>query len=625
MSNGGTQYEWAKTIPCRNIKIHGFCKWEKKGCSFNHDDPSKKNGSEVKSTPQAVKPISEPMSASTTLSSDSFSGAKAGVTPSKPSILGSSPLAVQSDTADSGARKKFNIDTPSFTPTGSLVNKFADLSSKLDDIPSFSPSANVAAPASAGVPFDPQSAPIFTPGMPIGDPTYSAAEQEPFYQQTNPFPINYHLYAGQPPPHIQHHLKPHERTVADLFIPNDLREEIQKKNEESLRTISATQSGLPIHVNQYHSLCPIDQKFETSAKSFGYMSSVYKVMSNLDGKLYTMRRLENVPISSESCFRSVNKWRSLNCANVVKLYEVMTTRAFGDNSLILIYDYYPMSRNLLEAHFFKIGDKDPELITEPLLWNYLVQLTNAVSEVHKAGLAVRVFDPTKIIVTNKGRIRLSACGVYDILEASSKEGPTESFKELQARDIQGMGILIYDLAKSLVFAKVQNLSAEEGIPKLTVSDKLKDVLKKLIGNEVSLDQLQQLIAPEILSVMNGVQDSADYMEACLSREVENARLVRLFAKLDFICDRPEFVKDGSWSETGERYPIKLFRDYVFHQVDENGKPVLDLTHAINCLNKLDAGSKETILLVSPDEMSCLIVSYETLKELVEKSFRQLRS
>ncbi|KAH3665585.1 hypothetical protein OGAPHI_003772 [Ogataea philodendri] len=610
MNSGTTQYEWAKTIPCRNIKIHGYCKWEKKGCSFNHDDPSRKPNSET-------TPVSEPTSASTTFSAESVPIIKTNSGQVKTPVPNSSPLASHSETADTGARKKFNFDTPSFTPTGSMVSKFADLSSKLSDIPAFSPSSATAVPASSGLPFDPESAPIFTPGL--------QSEAEPFFQQTNPFPINYHLYAGQPPPHIHHHLKPHEKTVSDLFIPNNLREEIQRKNEESLRSISVAQSGLPIHVNQYHSLCPIDQKFETSAKSFGYVSSVYKAMSNLDGKLYTMRRLENVPITSEACFRSVSKWKSLNCANVVKLYEVMTTRAFDDNSLVLVYDYYPMSLNLLEAHFFKIGEKDPELITEPLLWSYLIQLTNALSEVHKAGLAVRIFDPTKIIVTNKGRIRLSACGVYDILEAATKESPKDTLEDLQKGDLQGMGMLLLDLAKSLVFSKVQNLGVTETIPKLTVSDKFKDVLRKLTTQDISVAQLQQIIAPEILLFTNGLQDSADYMEACLSREVENARLVRLFAKLDSICDRPEFIKDGSWSETGERYPIKLFRDYVFHQVDETGKPVLDLTHVVNCLNKLDAGVKETILLVSPDEMSCLIVSYETLRDLVEKSFRQLRS
>lgn len=44
--------------------------------------------------------------------------------------------------------------------------------------------------------------------------------------------------------------------------------------------------------------------------------------------------------------------------------------------------------------------------------------------------------------------------------------------------------------------------------------------------------------------------------------------------------------DPSWSETGDRYIIKLFRDYVFHQVNENGAPALDMVHVLTCLNKV---------------------------------------
>ena len=41
-----------------------------------------------------------------------------------------------------------------------------------------------------------------------------------------------------------------------------------------------------------------------------------------------------------------------------------------------------------------------------------------------------------------------------------------------------------------------------------------------------------------------------------------------------------------WSETGDRYIVKLFRDYVFHQVDEHGRPVINLSHVLTCLNKV---------------------------------------
>lgn len=88
-------------------------------------------------------------------------------------------------------------------------------------------------------------------------------------------------------------------------------------------------------------------------------------------------------------------------------------------------------------------------------------------------------------------------------------------------------------------------------------------------------------------------------------ELENGRLVRLMSKLGFVNERPEYVPpiaafvlliftpcfssfnhELRWSETGDRYIVSLFRDYVFHQVDEGGNPVVNLTHVITCLNKV---------------------------------------
>ena len=52
--------------------------------------------------------------------------------------------------------------------------------------------------------------------------------------------------------------------------------------------------------------------------------------------------------------------------------------------------------------------------------------------------------------------------------------------------------------------------------------------------------------------------------------------------------------DCTWSEIGDRYMLKLFRDYLFHSVTEDGRPWLDHAHIVQCLNKLDAGSLERV-------------------------------
>lgn len=61
------------------------------------------------------------------------------------------------------------------------------------------------------------------------------------------------------------------------------------------------------------------------------------------------------------------------------------------------------------------------------------------------------------------------------------------------------------------------------------------------------------------------------------------------SKLNFINERPEFEKDPRWQEAGDRYMIKLFRDYIFHQVNEMGVPVVDMGHVMTCINKVSSG------------------------------------
>ncbi|KAL1738945.1 hypothetical protein HDZ31DRAFT_69456, partial [Schizophyllum fasciatum] len=109
----------------------------------------------------------------------------------------------------------------------------------------------------------------------------------------------------------------------------------------------------------------------------------------------------------------------------------------------------------------------------------------------------------------------------------------------------------------------------------------------------------------------------------LRGELENARLVRLMTLFGFITERPEFARDPRWSETGDRYIIKLFRDYVFHQVDEHGNPVISMSHVLTCMNKLDAGSDERVMLVARDEQSCLVVTYKEIKQCMESAFGEL--
>lgn len=75
---------------------------------------------------------------------------------------------------------------------------------------------------------------------------------------------------------------------------------------------------------------------------------------------------------------------------------------------------------------------------------------------------------------------------------------------------------------------------------------------------------------------------------------------------------------------GDRYLLKLFRDFVFHQCSEDGLPILDWAHVAEALNKLDAGLPEKIVLMSRDEASMLVVSYGDIKKCLDGTYGELK-
>ena len=54
------------------------------------------------------------------------------------------------------------------------------------------------------------------------------------------------------------------------------------------------------------------------------------------------------------------------------------------------------------------------------------------------------------------------------------------------------------------------------------------------------------------------------------------------------------LQDTQWSETGDRYLLKLFRDFVFHQTDEAGAPLTDWGHVVEALNKVRGGGEHAL-------------------------------
>jgi len=457
-------------------------------------------------------------------------------------------------------------------------------------------------------------------------------------------------------------LEGYQRLVHDLFMAQDLREDLQKKSEATLRVLPT--SNLPAAIAHFHSLYPLDTSASKNASLFGYPTSIYKAKSAQDGRYYALRRVEGFRLTSEAAIHTVQKWKQVRSAGLVAVHEAFTTREFGDSSLILITDYHPNSKTLYEKHFTYNSSRPGggasnargqtgSYVREDILWSYIVQIAHGLKAIHSAGLAARVIHPSKILLTSKNRIRLNGCAITDIVTHES----LKDIKEAQQDDFVQFGKLILCIASSNVNVLMNVEKAVMNLTRLTYSNSLKQTITWLLNPPPfnhpttttiqadtvataaqqqqpgtpnpaqpctkDIDTLLQSIALQSTRVLESALAAEDQLLSSLMSELENGRLVRLLAKLGCINERPEYEHNPQWSESGERYYLKLFRDYVFHQVNADGTPNVDLGHIVNCLNKLDAGSEERVCLTSRDEQTCLVVSYKELKKGVESAFNEL--
>jgi len=185
------------------------------------------------------------------------------------------------------------------------------------------------------------------------------------------------------------------------------------------------------------------------------------------------------------------------------------------------------------------------------------------------------------------------------------------------------------LGKLLISLCCRNANAPHNLQKsleyvqVHYSQDLKNLIITLLRQPTTTEEVCNMISLKAFTEIDHLHNYTDLLESELCKEVDNGRIVRLLIKLGFINERPEFDMDPSWSETGDRYLLKLFRDYVFHQVNEEGKPLIDWGHVVECLNKIDIGTTEKILLMSRDEQSMLVVSYADLKRCMDTAFQEL--
>ncbi|KAI9274658.1 hypothetical protein BDA99DRAFT_498161 [Phascolomyces articulosus] len=636
---------------CRNVIIHGFCKYEGKGCEFNHEPTNNNNNATTTTTTSSTTAATTTAAATTTSTIHNGNSHPSAKVSPQGSPENNSKIRIQSPRSNSAMVSSVSaesVNAPIFVPktvgmtpgtssndeglgNDSKLDNYLDecvesLDKKFEQVRLHNQEDSVGSP----------QLPTAQQQSPASQQMMSMMQPDAYYYMGTPMftrqPLQYHLYTSGLVP-VADPL-PHQRAIQSFFMPDKLRESLTQRNETTLLSAPARDLGLPQEVHVYHSLYQLEEHNSQSSPFFGHSSRVYKAVSSVDGCTYTLVRIEGFRLVNELAMASVEYWRRIRHCNIVSIHEAFTTQAFGDSSLVFVYDYHPCAATLQSLYFTPQGQAmmqaelqaagiNSMLIPETTLWSYITQIASAIKTAHGSGLAVRTIEPSKILMTGKHRIRINDVAMLDVLQFDNEHNTALQ----QQADLLAFGKLIVSLACNSP-QSIHSLPQSVELISRYYSPDLKDVVLYLLSEPMAtktVDEVIRMIGPRILHEINSSQSYADGLESELRRELENGRLVRLLSKMGFINERPEFDMDPSWSETGDRYIIKLFRDYVFHQVDENGLPVVNMVHVLSCLNKLDAGVDEKIVLMSRDEESCLIVSYKEVKNCILSAFKDLTS
>ncbi|KAH9642345.1 hypothetical protein HF086_004877 [Spodoptera exigua] len=432
------------------------------------------------------------------------------------------------------------------------------------------------------------------------------------------------IYSGTPT-----HMGPmtsKQGLAASFYMPETIRSEIYERNDDVFLQPDLRQyPDLPENVEMYSELTPLESVAPHS------IATSYRATHRQSGEHYALRRLHSY---STSITKRLEMWKQIDHPNVVKLHDWFTTKAFGDHSMVLVYTYHPACTTLMNKYlsggagnavndangaFHDPFSSDPDaprpythqknamlravasgaLLPEAVLWSLLVQLTAALRAIHTAGLACSSLDPTKVVM-NGCRVRISWSGATDALHANSTD-----IAQAQQDDLTALGRLALALACRTIHC--DNLAAS----------------MELVARTYSADLKNLILYDNTVIYVEALERRADVFEDQLAREIDNGRLLRILIKLGVVNERPELNLDASWSETGDRYMLKLFRDYLFHSVTADGRPWLDQAHLAHCLNQLDGGTTARVELMSRDEQSVLVVSYAELKHCLEQAFEEV--
>ena len=176
---------------------------------------------------------------------------------------------------------------------------------------------------------------------------------------------------------------------------------------------------------------------------------------------------------------------------------------------MVAYTYHPSAQTLYDAH---IKPRGPSFVhgrlqaaqahvPERTLWSYIIQIVGAMKAAHDQGLPVRMIDVTKVIVTGRNRVRISSCGLADVLTYNPASPSREPGVPIPTEQIQEDLVMFGKLIMALC---CNNVAAMSNFGRSL------DVITQHYSQDLKIVALFCLSKP-------GVHKEMPYIRVCLSR------------------------------------------------------------------------------------------------------------
>ena len=413
---------------------------------------------------------------------------------------------------------------------------------------------------------------------------------------------------------------------------------------------------VPEVVGAYYALVPLEARPSPLFPRPGPHALLYKAVSATRGSATALLRVVGPsPSPSAQIVRAGEAWKRVRHPAILCLREVFTTRQFSPagvvpaNEVVFAFEFAPRSDTLFNVFLApQTAEHRFHQLAESTLWAIASQLLSAVAVVHSSGLAMRdALTANRVLVTGRNRVRVSCVGLSDAFDPNGEDHipgapsrPTNHDRAaaLQKGDLASIGHLLATLALRIDMKLVRGGAllvsedvAVEAIRRITnYSEDFTMLVMSLLSagvptSTVTTKQILGMIGPRLALELGNVWTHCDALESKLFVEFDSSRMFRLMGLLGFVNERADAGVEPQWSETGDRYILKLFRDYVFHRVNQNGNPELDMAHVVECLSRLDVGSPEQVLLSSRDGSSLLVATYEDVRRCLMQSVDELRA